>query len=425
INEVELETQEKIIVLREKQQQLWQQIRSSDGVLAEQLQVTHLSCAEMQQLVKDKETAVIDCYSTRNNTYIFILTQEQISVHICPGEGVENFQNWVHDNWLKVYGNNPNQWHDRMEAFLSEFAHRLQLNQLIEQLNGIKELIIVPHLYLHQIPFAALPVIREKETKYLCDYFRLRVVPSCQILSYCSERTLIPNPRKMGIVETPIANLFYRRYECETLANMHLIPPQERLQYRQATVNNYHKFIQHLQVLHSSHFASANIVNPLESKLKLFDGDISLSTVFTWRLPELFDVFLSSCDINLNQTEISSEILTFATAFISAGARHVISSLWSSEDLATALFCTFYYQNRQSDNRSEAFQKAQNQLRNLTGIQLSSYKKQLEEYLKQYMKQENSKKIQQEKERLSWFCQQDFPFNHPYYWAGFVSQGIS
>ncbi|OZH52822.1 hypothetical protein AFK68_21855 [Hydrocoleum sp. CS-953] len=229
----------------------------------------------------------------------------------------------------------------------------------------------------------------------------------------------------MAIVETPIDNRFYTRYESENLANMHLISPQKRLQYSQATINNYHNFIQQVQVLHSSHLSSTNIVNPLASKLKLFDGDIPLSKILTWQLPELFDVFLSSCDINLNETEISDDILTFATAFISAGARHVISSLWSVEDLTRALFCLFYYQHRQKYKRSEALEKAQNQLRYLTGTQLSSYKKQLEEYLEQYMKHENSEKIQQQKEKLSWFSQQNFPFIHPYYWAGFISQGIS
>ncbi|OZH52823.1 hypothetical protein AFK68_21860 [Hydrocoleum sp. CS-953] len=200
IKEIESESLEKISILREKQQQLWEKIRSSNRVLAEQLQVTSLSFTEIQQLIKDEETAVLDFYSTSNNTYIFILTQQELNVHICQREGIENLQNWIHHNWLKLHGKNTSEWQNQMENFLSELANRLGLNQLIEQLAEVKELIIVPHLYLHQIPFAALPVIRQKETKYFCDYFRLRVVPSCQILSYCSERILIPNPRKMAIV---------------------------------------------------------------------------------------------------------------------------------------------------------------------------------------------------------------------------------
>lgn len=267
--------------------------------------------------------------------------------------------------------------------------------------------------------------MKEKETKYFCDYFRLRVVPSCQTLSYCSERSLMKKTRKMGIVETSIDDRLYTRYECESLAHMHLISPQKRLQYSQATINNYSNFIQQVEVLHSSHLSCTNLVNPLASKLKLFGGDILLSQVFTWQLPKLCDVFLSNCEINLSKTEISNDILIFASAFLSAGARHVISSLWSVEDLTTALFCLFYYQNRPKYNRSEALQKAPNQLRYLTGTQLSSYKKQLEEYLKQYIKHDNPQKIQQEKDHLSCLCQQNFPLTHPDYWAGFVSQGIS
>ncbi len=46
-----------------------------------------------------------------------------------------------------------------MGSFLQELAHRLQLKDLIYQyLTGIEELIIVPYLRLHQMPFAALPI---------------------------------------------------------------------------------------------------------------------------------------------------------------------------------------------------------------------------------------------------------------------------
>ncbi len=119
IHEIESENQEKIVVLREKQQQIWQKIRSSDRVLAEQLQVTYLSFSEIRQLVKDEETAVLNFYSTINNTYIFILTQQQLSVHICQGEGVEQLQSWIHDNWFKIYVKNRSEWQNKMEVFLS------------------------------------------------------------------------------------------------------------------------------------------------------------------------------------------------------------------------------------------------------------------------------------------------------------------
>ncbi len=73
----------------------------------------------------------------------------------------------------------------------------------------------------------------------------------------------------------------------------------------------------------------------------------------------------------------------------------------------------FYYQNiRQNLTRSEALQKAQFQLRTLTGKQLEEeYKAELDNYLSK----EDSQKL----------FKQELPFESPYYWAGFVSQGLS
>lgn len=83
------------------------------------------------------------------------------------------------------------------------------------------------------------------------------------------------------------------------------------------------------------------------------------------------------------------------------------------EDLSTALFCVFYYQNiRQILTRSEALQKAPVQLRTLTGKQLEEkYKAELDNYLS--------------KEKSKELFKQELPFSSPYYWAGFVSQGLS
>ena len=46
-----------------------------------------------------------------------------------------------------------------MPDTLAELARRLEIDRLIEEkLQGLDELILIPHLFLHQIPFAALPI---------------------------------------------------------------------------------------------------------------------------------------------------------------------------------------------------------------------------------------------------------------------------
>lgn len=344
-----------------------------------------------------------------------------------------------------------------MGEFLSQLANRLQIKQLIEQqLNGIKELIIIPHLYLHQIPFAALPLnnipiphsdttsdqtrglmtVRKpsntpaktppQQPEYLSDRFRLRIVPSCQILSFCHQRGNL-KPATMGIVENATGDLVFTGYECETLVKMHKVSSDNRLQYEQATISNYQNLLDRVQVLHSSHHASYNLNNSLESKLLLFDGEINLGRLFTWRFSDLAEVFLSCCETNLTITEITDDPLSIASGFLCAGARNVVSTLWSVDDLATALFCILYYQEKQDKSRSEAIREAQFKLRNLTGDELSAkYKRQLEEYFDRQQWGENKVEIVNNvRVRLDLLCRETLPFVSPYYWSGFVSQGLS
>jgi len=449
---------EKIKELETEKQQAWLKIRSKDQVLAAQLQPAPLSFEQMQTLIPDAETAILNFYTTSEHTHIFILRQNQPpQLHTCEGQGLETLQNWLFNNWLKPYVENRTAWQNQMGEFLPELANRLQLKTLIEEhLKNIKELIIIPHLYLHQIPFAALPLTDvtiphsdtafdqtrapktvfkppttstntspQKQPEYLSERFRIRIVPSCQILNFCHQRGNL-KPATMGIVENATGDLVFSGYECETLATMHQVDKNSRLQYQQATISNYQKLLDRVQVLHSSHHASFQLENSLESKLLLFDGDINLGRIFTWRVADLAEVFLSCCETNLALTEITDDPLSIASGFLCAGARNVVSTLWAVDDLATALFCILYYEEKQEKSRSEAIRQAQFKLRNLTGDELSGkYKLLLENYLEQQKGEKQTEIVKNMRLRLKLPCRETLPFVSPYYWSGFVSQGLA
>jgi tetratricopeptide (TPR) repeat protein len=448
---------EQIKKSEEDKQKAWLKIRSKDEVLAGQLQPDPLSFKDMQALIPDAETAILNFYTTSEHTHIFILRQNQpTKLYTCEGQGLETLQNWLFNNWLKPYKENETAWQNQMGEFLHELANRLQIKNLIfPYLTDIKELIIIPHLYLHQIPFAALPLndtpIPQRETpseqtrapknpktptktapkpsqkqpEYLSDRFRIRIVPSCQILSFCHQRGNL-KPATMGIVENATGDLLFTGYECETLATMHNVDKNSRLQYQQATISNYQNLLERVQVLHSSHHAASNLNNSLESKLLLFDGDINLGRIFTWRFKDLAEVFLSCCETNLTLTPITDDPLSIASGFLCAGARNVVSTLWAVDDLATALFCILYYQEKQDKSRSDAIREAQFKLRNLTGDELSAkYQGQLDAYFDQQKNENNSEEISKNKKCLKLLCQVKLPFVSPYYWAGFISQGLA
>ncbi|MBH8577905.1 CHAT domain-containing protein [Nostocaceae cyanobacterium CENA369] len=446
---------EAIASLEAQKQQVWENLRREDPVLAGEIQVNSLSLSEIQKLlINQPNTAILSFYTTNSDTHIFVAQQSKITVHTCTGQGLDTLQGWINQNWLLPYMQDFKKWETQINNILRELAERLQIPELISQhLEAIEELILVPHLLLHQMPFTALPTGEYQE--YLGDKYLIRYTPSCQILEFCQQRDTVGTFNEVslqyGIVEDAEDNLPCARFEGEKLAQMYNIPTENRLiGSSQATCKNYRHLAQQVQVLHSSHHAVSRLDNPLESQLKLADGNITLGQLMTpsWRLPQLVEVFLSCCETNLGTPSLTDDILTLSTGFLCAGARSVVSTLWSVNDLATALFSIFYYQERQEGkNRPKALKQAQIKLRELRKEEFLRCEdiKKLYNHAKTEFEEAQNKRSQYERgsaERLKWTqkyinyqklknqievienSKKQFPFSHPRYWAAFICQGL-
>ncbi|GJD21369.1 TPR repeat-containing protein [Rivularia sp. IAM M-261] len=437
---------ETIATLEYQKRLLWEQIRRLDPVLAGEIQVNPLKFAEIQKLVDQPTTAILSFYTTNTDTYIFVLRQNQLTLHTCAGQGIETFQSWISQYWLFPYMSDKTLWENQMQDFLEELAQRLEIKDLITQnLKGIEELILVPHLLLHQIPFAALPI---GNNQYLADKFIIRYIPSCQVLEFCKQRPNIEvgyiASLQYGTVEDANNNLACAAFEGEQITNLYNIALEKRLIGSQATCNNYQQLAKQVQVLHSCHHAQSRLDNPLESQLKLADGSITLGQLMSpgWRLPNLSDVFLSCCETNLGVPSLTDDIFTLSTGFLCAGARSVVSSLWAVDDLATALFSIFYYEQRQKgENRPQALRQAQIKLREIKQEDLTELSK-LAEFGRKEARSKRSLFQAGSAEYLEWHTEyrkyagvsnaiwnlkksaEEFPFAHPRYWSAFICQGL-
>jgi CHAT domain-containing protein len=440
---------EVIASLEAEKQQIWEQLRRLDPVLAGEIQVTAPDFSAMQKLIDQPTTAILSFYTTSNDTHIFVLRQNRITLHTCTGQGPETLQSWIFQNWLKPYIEDGNAWKSQISVFLSELAQRLQIYDLISQhLGDITELILVPHLALHQIPLAALPI---ENGQYLADKFLIRYTPSCQVLEFCKERGEVRDKLTYGTVEDATEDLPFASFEGEQIAQLYNIPESDRLKgRRQCTKSNYRQLASRVQVLHSSHHAQSRLDEPLESVLKLADETITLGELLTpgWRLLNLCDVFLSCCETGLGLPEITDDILTLSTGFLCAGARSVVSTLWAVDDLATAIFSIFYYQHRQQGcSRPEAVRQAQIKLRELKKEELLNREniKELSRQAEAGRKEARSQRSQYESgsaNYLKWDheyrkyasvtnqihsvknSQHEEPFSHPRYWAAFTCSGL-
>jgi CHAT domain-containing protein len=429
--------------LEAQKQEIWQQMRQLDPVLAGEIQVSAPNISQMQQLIDRPTTAILSFFTTDKDTHVFVLHQERITLHTCVGQGIETLQVWLREEWLIPYRKDNSQWSDRLNYTLAELAQRLQIDELIKgHLDGIEELIIIPHLLLHQIPFAAIPI--EKDF-YLGDRLLIRYIPSCQVLEFCQQRQEI-EAIAYGTVEDAEENLAYASFEGEQIAQLYQIPRQQRLQGSQeATCKNYRQLIERVQFIHCCHHAESRLDNPLESRLKLADGSITLGQLMTpgWRLPDLSDVFLSCCETGLGEPSLSDDLFTLSTGFLCAGARTVVSTLWSVDDLATALFSIFYYQQlQQVQDRSLALQQAGVRLRQLKKEDLIAIATPIKSRAEE-LRKERKKYLPGSAERSRYDYQyktygiiasgifnilnaaEQLPFSHPRYWAAFICQGNS
>jgi CHAT domain-containing protein len=429
--------------------------------LAGGISIAPISHSEIQQLIIDTHTAFLTFYSTNDDTHIFVLKKDQEpELFTCEGQGWNELQQWLVENWLKPYNLSNSTWQTQMPTVLAEISQRLQLQNLItNHLTGIQEIVIVPHLLLHQIPFAALPI--NESTKLLGEQFTLRFIPSCQILQYCQQRQPITTSIQ-GIVEDADGSLMGARYEGQKIAEIYNVLDADRLRGKtQATIANYLQLLTRVNRIHSSHHASSRLDDPLESALILADGKITLGNLLMGaRYPELDEVFLSACETHLGKFTFTDDLATLTTGFLCIGARSVMSTLWSVSDLVTALFDIFYHQERREGyGRAMSLKRAQVRLQNLTGKEFEQlYAQELKDfYLSQLppelqveidrveakletidMDQEEELweqvnnelvpllKIQQLwSNRIEKFSEADRPFAAPYYWAGFICQGMA
>ncbi|WP_232321591.1 CHAT domain-containing protein [Picosynechococcus sp. PCC 7117] len=454
-SEAREEKLEQIQALAAEKQTLWREIRRADPVIAQQIQVEAISFAEIAALLPGPESAILSICNTGAETHIFVIrypaatpkksglfsrfqqpkqAKPIVTLHSCLELTYGKLEELLTEQWLIPYQENNPQWRANLGHNLQNIAQALNLEQLVQDhLQGIKELIIIPHLGLHHIPFAALPLgdaqatvtsnspdnsrikLKEKTkiTKiqsiihktYLGDQFQIRVLPSCQILKYCHDR---PQPQKItyGIVENASDDLKFTHIEAQRLRELETVLPENYLRGKaEVTVKNYQALLERVENIHSAHHAESNLSNPRESALKLGDGNFSLGSLMLKRYPNLNHVFLSCCETNLGKPELTDDLLTLGTGFLCAGARTVISSLWAVDDLATAIFTSYYYEVlKETQKPAIALQQAQQRLRNVTIADLCRDFPELAHQI-------NIGNPNQQ------------PYIDPFYWAGFICQG--
>ena len=215
----------------------------------------------------------------------------------------------------------------------------------IQDLFWGSEILFVPEGPLCLAPFAAL---KGPNSKYLCESFRIRIAPSLtslKIIADCpvdyhvmSGALLVGDPWVQDVTKLP--RLPHAREEVEMIGRILDCTP---LIGRQATKDEVLRRLGSVALVHIAAHGSMKAGEIALAPNSEMDFLLTMRDVLGVQMRARL-VVLSCC--HSAQGEIKAEgVVGIARAFLGAGARSVLVSLWAVDDKATLEFMKNFYQH--------------------------------------------------------------------------------
>ncbi len=318
---------------------------------------------QIQELT-DNRTAIIQWYITGEEIFTFITTQNSEQPLVKRFSSLDELINQMND-YLNLYLGNQEDWQTQLPSILRNFAKILHLDEIISPLKEkYSKIILVPHRYLHLLPFHALPLA---DDKCLVDRFeQVKYAPSCQLLQLAQkrERHYFTN---FFAIQNPTQDLTYADLEVQAIQSYFDSANVNVLKKATATKTTLDKTP--LNIVHCDHFschgyfnfnqgqanksalilADAKLDPPPteldpEHHLPLSDGTVldlnkclTLDAIFSLNLKQCRLVILSACETGLiDFSNISDEYIGLVSGFLFAGSPSVVSTLWTVDQVSTA-----------------------------------------------------------------------------------------
>lgn len=331
-------------------------------------------------LPRDMPTAIVQYSLTPRRGLALVITEAGIEHIPLPeldvNQAIESANKWYQGYYgtCRIDGRLDGRAWSAWMAPILETLGRQAIRPVVERLNGIRRLILVPNRALHVFPLHACPL---GGGDLVSDAFEVVYAPSLSILHRCAERSR-PRPDRLLTVENPTGDLGF------TEAESAVIRPHFANQERRWLADARREWLlDHSGRFQSWHYAGHSWFNPrdpLASGLVLEDKNrpdrwLTLRDVFTtMKLPEATLAVLSGCESGSIMPDQIDEYVGLPSGFLYAGATCVVASLWTVPDLATALLMGRFYANwrERGMHIGAALREAQRWLRDdiETGAQL-------------------------------------------------------
>jgi CHAT domain-containing protein/tetratricopeptide (TPR) repeat protein len=412
--------------------------------------IPKFSYGEMRQFLTAafrEKTAIVYWHLSPIALTTFILKPDNPELEVIQQPSIQtlnDFEDWLTD-WNKSYQEyrekTPDKdrlsrdWRQNMIPNLRELKEILRIDEIIEKLDKINHVILVPHRDLHYLPLESIFFLGDSAT----PPFSLTRLPSLKIGQNLQSTPRIPanqtllnieNPpsiiqagegNKKRLMPLPVADI-----ESEFVSLRFDHPT--RLSEDETTLEKVSQGLkQNYQVLHFAGHGYYNTNDPKLSMLFLKDSDrLTLEEIIKpdYCLNSYQLVCLAACETAVaGKQTILSEYLGLASGFLMQQVDHILGTLWVVESVACSLFVIEFYYRWQvlKLSKTEAFTQTQTWLKTATHQDLKDW---CEARIAELPPEKGllGKRFKISIDELA-IIEQNPPLQHPYYWAAFILSG--
>jgi len=396
-------------------------------------------------LSTDEATAIVQYHITDRSLLVIISLPGKFAFGACGisrRELDEIQRRWEHGLGF-VKGETPafrKHWKHWENGYLRQTLHRMRRAADVpasliaewerDNKQRITRVILIPHRFLHLLPIHAIAL---SDGKIWGESVSITYAPSASVLY----RLMRSDSIVTGVAAKAVAiayslsrehscngdQLFFHGAEVRVVKQ---VTCAEILGGEQATPEAVKEAIVDADYVHFACHGKFDGENILNSALRLFPdarhrkGELTLGEVFeSVHLHRTRLVVLSACDTGLIKLHrFQDECLGFPAAFLYAGAKTVIGSLWRVPDLSTWLLMrAFWHAVQAGAHPAEALRRAKCQLQLLSLPQIR-------ELIFQAASDEKDPPCRETILSQSSGLGEEHPFASAYWWAGFTVNGL-
>lgn len=264
----------------------------------------------------------------------------------------------------------------RVKTVFSKYAYKVY-EQLFPKnfVKNSEKLIIIPDGILSIIPFESL--LTEKDEDFKTSYAQLPYLIRKYSVSYAYSATLFyQNRQEANTIDIQNSKIFivapisFEQKSLTTLPATHkeameiekLFNNRSKMlmQEEAQEANLKNNTLKDYNFLHFSTHGTVNEDNPELSAIFLRkdakeDGTLYSGEIYNLELNASL-VTLSACETGLGKVSKGEGIIGLTRAFLYAGTKNILVSLWTVSDVATAEFMIDFYKNLQSQNQTSLSQ---------------------------------------------------------------------